>query len=173
MQRKLSTLEQLSMLDECFVQMVNEYCNERFTNFACALNHFKALPDTCTSKFNWKRLDQMVGFDNNGKKSKSYISKFVTANVAVNKEVPNKVAAKQETLAYPSVRSVPKINLPVIQQEPVIPAIAAKTESEERVIFSAYVRELSFCDSPMLCPIQESFQYWSFGDDLDKSYVSE
>ncbi|CAL6087437.1 Hypothetical_protein [Hexamita inflata] len=171
MQRNLSTLEQLSKLDECFVQMVNEYCNVRFTNFTGALNHFKGLPDTFTSKFNWKRLDQMVGFDNNGKKSKSYISKFVTASVAVNQEVPNKVAVKQETLTHPPVFSVPKINPPVMQL--VIPAIAAKTESEERLIFSAYVKELSFCDSPMLCPLQESFQHWSFGENSDKSYVSE
>ncbi|CAL6089196.1 Hypothetical_protein [Hexamita inflata] len=188
MERELITFEQQLVLEGGFVTMVNEHCNAHFSEFANALNHFKGLPYASTCKFNWKRLDQMVWFGDNETKSKSlqYIKKCVLQMIAVKQEVPIKVQAKLEpAIPLPAVRipltrrepvknnlpqtrfiafeklalpvNIPVINIPVRQQT-VIPAFTAKTESEERHLFSAYVKELSFCDSSMLCPLQEYFE---------------
>ncbi|CAL6010868.1 Hypothetical_protein [Hexamita inflata] len=130
----------------------------------------------------------MVWFGDNETKSKSlqYIKKCVLQMVAVKQVAPIKVEAKLEPaiplpavhiplvrrepvkINLPVTRSVafeklalpvniPVINIPVVQQQ-TVPAFTAKTESEEKYLFSEYVRELSFCDSPMLCPLQEYFE---------------
>ncbi|CAL6077965.1 Hypothetical_protein [Hexamita inflata] len=60
MERQCFTLEQQFILEAGFVDMLNQYCKTCFIYFSSAINYYKDLSNTLTSKFNWKQLGSMV-----------------------------------------------------------------------------------------------------------------
>ncbi|CAL6060537.1 Hypothetical_protein [Hexamita inflata] len=127
MERQCFTLEQQFILEAGFVDMLNQYCKTCFINFSSAINYYKDLSNTLTSKFNWKQLGEIAGFKGDDARTKSlkYINNLIIHYRTFNEQV--------------------------------IPAFI-ENQAEQIQIFSDHVKELSFCDSPLLCPNQESFQ---------------